>query len=222
MSDAEILKELKQLGTEQNRKVYRRHGVGKNQYGVSFANLRKLKKRIKVDHKLAKKLWATGNHDARVLATMVADPALLDHLHLESWVKDLDNYVVADAFSSMASQTALARQKMEDWIQSKEEWIGRAGWRILAHLAMEDHSLSSDILSEYLETIERTIHSGKNRVKDAMNGALIAVGIRNKVLEKRALAAAERIGKVQVDHGETSCKTPDAAAYIRKAVARRR
>jgi 3-methyladenine DNA glycosylase AlkD len=141
---------------------------------------------------------------------------------LESWVKDLDNYVVADAFSSMASQTALARQKMEDWIQSKEEWIGRAGWRILAHLAMEDHSLSSDILSEYLETIERTIHSGKNRVKDAMNGALIAVGIRNKVLEKRALAAAERIGKVQVDHGETSCKTPDAAAYIRKAVARRR
>jgi len=35
------------------------------------------------------------------------------------------------------------------------------------------------------------------------------------------LAAAKRIGKVEVDHGETSCKTPDASTYIRKAVARR-
>ena len=42
-----------------------------------------------------------------------------------------------------------------------------------------------------------------------MNGALISIGIRNAKLEKLAIAAAKRIGKVEVDHLETSCKTPD-------------
>jgi|SRR5829696_7030149 len=55
-----------------------------------------------------------------------------------------------------------------------------------------------------------------------MNGALIAIGIRNPALEKKAIAAAERIGKVEVDHGETGCKTPDAVPYIRQAVERRK
>jgi hypothetical protein len=62
----------------------------------------------------------------------------------------------------------------------------------------------------------------KNRVRDAMNSAVIAIGIRNPKLEKKALAAAKRIGQVEVDHGETSCKTPDATAYIHKTLERRR
>jgi hypothetical protein len=68
-----------------------------------------------------------------------------------------------------------------------------------------------------LGIIERDIHHRKNRVRDAMNSARIAIGIRNKKLEERALKVAKNIGKVVVDHGETSCKTPDATAYIRKA-----
>ncbi len=57
MNETEVLQELKALGTEQNRKVYRRHGVGENLHGVSFANLGKLKKKIKIDHELAERLW---------------------------------------------------------------------------------------------------------------------------------------------------------------------
>ncbi len=86
---------------------------------------------------------------------------------------------------------------------------------------MKDSQLPNSYFEQCLETIEREIHSRKNRVRDAMNNALIAIGIRNSELENLALAAAQRIGKVEVDHGETGCKTPDAAEYIRKTRDRR-
>ncbi len=57
----------------------------------------------------------------------------------------------------------------------------------------------------------------KNRKKEAMNSALIAIGIRNEDLERKAIEIAREIGKVHVDHGATSCKTPDAESYIKKA-----
>ena len=82
---------------------------------------------------------------------------------------------------------------------------------------MKHTDLPDSFFLEHLETIEREIHSRKNRVRHSMNGALIAIGLRNPKLEQRALAAAAGIGKVEVDHGETNCKTPDAAAYITKA-----
>jgi 3-methyladenine DNA glycosylase AlkD len=222
MNETEVLRELEAFGTEQNRKIYRRHGIGENMYGVSFANLGALKKKIKVDHELAQKLWATGNHDAQVLATMIADPAQMDDKRLEAWANDLSNYVITDLFSGLVSQTPLARKKMEKWMKSKNEWIGQAGWNLLGRLAMDDKELPDEFFENYLGIIEREIHRSQNRVKHAMNGVVIAIGIRNGKLEKKALAAAQRIGKVEVDHGETDCQTPDAAAYIRKAGARKR
>src|SRR5262245_41163466 len=105
MTINEALDELKALGSEQTRKTYQRHGVGENLFGVSFANLRKLQKKIKVDHELARQLWATGNHEARLLATMIADPRQAGDALLEAWLKDLDNYGIADAFAKFASAT---------------------------------------------------------------------------------------------------------------------
>ena len=72
-------------------------------------------------------------------------------------------------------------------------------------------------LKRNLSAIEKRIHQSKNRTKDAMNNALIPIGLRNSELEKKALEVARRIGKVEVDHGETGCKTPDAVPYIMKA-----
>ena len=222
MTEKEVLQELESLGTEQNRKVYKRHGVGDNVFGVSYAELGKLKKRIKVDHDLAQKLWATGNHDARILATMIADPAQATDKLLESWAKDLFNYVLTNALSIFASQTPLAPKKAEKWTKAKGEWIASAGWNLLGGVAMRNKDLPDDYFENVLAVIERDIHSSRNRVKHAMNGALIAIGMRNDNLEKKALAAAQRIGKVEVDHGETGCKTPDAIAYIQKARQRKR
>ncbi len=221
MTRQEVIAALEAVGTAQNRKVYARHGVGKNMYGVSYANLNKFKRRIKKDHTLAVELWATGNHDARILATMIDDPVAVTDEQIEGWLKDLDNYVITDAFSKLVSQTALARQKSEQWQASPDEWIGRAAWNLVAQLAMKEDRLQDAYFEKCLATIKDEIHERKNRVRDAMNSALIAIGIRNSELQDRALSVAAAIGKVEVDHGKTSCKTPDAAEYIRKTLARR-
>jgi 3-methyladenine DNA glycosylase AlkD len=216
-----VMGELKAAGTEQNRKIYARHGVKHALYGVSFANLGKLKKKIKVDHALALELWTTGVHDTRILATMIADPAQADDAMLEAWAGDLGDYVITDAFSDYVFQTPLAWPKMEIWIHSEDEWIGQAGWRLVAKFAMQDPDLPEAYFEDLLEQIETKIHTRKNRVREAMNSALIAIGIRNTLLQAEALEAAGKIGKVVVDHGQTSCKTPDAATYILKTVKRR-
>ena len=221
MNLQQTLQQLEEMGTAQNRKIYARHGVGEAMFGVSFANQNKLAKVIKRDQELALQLWATGNHDARVLAAMVADPAQADDPHLESWASDLDNYVLTDAFSGFVGKTGLSQAKAEEWIVSEEEWPGRAGWHLVAHLAMKNQDLPDSYFLSRLTTIEEEIHTRKNRVRDAMNNALIAIGIRNSALEELALPAAARIGKVEVDHGQTGCKTPDAADYIRRTLARR-
>jgi 3-methyladenine DNA glycosylase AlkD len=217
MDCTSVLQELESLGTEQNRKIYRRHGVGENQYGVSFANLKQLRKKLKLNHDLAQELWASGNHDAQILATMIANPQLVDKALLERWAKDLSNYVITDAFVGLVSQTPLARQQMEAWHRSEDEWLGRASWHLLAQLAQKDATLPDSFFEPYLAEIEQTIHTHKNRVREAMNNALIAIGIRNEHLHQKALAVTAKVGKVDVDHGETNCKTPDAAAYIDKA-----
>jgi len=165
---ADVLAELESLGTEQNRKVYRRHGVQNDLYGVSYASLNALKKKIKINHDIARDLWKSGNHDARVLATMIADPKQADESLLESWTHDLGNYVITDAVSSYIGQTRFTREKMEAWTKSDDEWIGTIGWNLLGHLAMKDQSLPDDFFLPYIEIIERTIHDRKNRIRHAI------------------------------------------------------
>ena len=216
-----VLSELGRCGTAQNRKVYARHGVGPKMFGVSYANLERLKRTLGVNHALARELWSTGNHDARVLATKIADPDEVSLRDVDAWVKDLDSYVIADAFSALIEQTPWAKKKMHQWGASRGEWVARVGWLLVARLARHDTELSDEELKKKLGTIEREIHTRKNRTRDAMNSALIAIGLRNATLKTAALATAKRIGKVEVDHGQTSCRTPDAAAYITRALARK-
>jgi hypothetical protein len=97
---------------------------------------------------------------------------------------------------------------------------------VLAILASRGNGAPEGVIDDaaygrYLQQIESTIHGSPNWVRHAMNGALIAIGLRSQELQAEALAAAQRIGKVVVDHGQTACKTPDAISYIRRAVLRR-
>src|SRR5687768_7346878 len=220
MASTDLLRELESLGTEQNRKIYRRHGAGDNLYGVSFANLKVLAKKNKGNHQLALELWDSGNADARILATMIADPKLADNALIERWASDLTNYGLADALEGFVARTPLAREKAEEWLKSDEEWRGSMGWQLVGQLAMGDKDLPDDYFEEHLQTIERDIHSARNRVRYSMNGVIIAIGLRNDRMREKALAVAEKVGKVEVDHGETGCKTPDAVTYILKASAR--
>lgn len=222
MTLAQTLAALARAGTAQNRKVYARHGVRGDQHGVSYAELKKLKKTIGTDHALACTLWATGNHDARILATMVADPAALGSRELDAWVRDLDNYVVTDAFSHLVARSPHALRKFSSWRNRKAEHVAACAWNILGLLAQAEASkLDEAWLREQLQVIEAEIHARPNRTRHSMNQALIGIGVRGGTLQKAALAAAKRIGRVDVDHGETGCKTPDATAYIGRTVAYR-
>jgi 3-methyladenine DNA glycosylase AlkD len=221
MKLSEVMQELEQCGTAQTRKTLARHGVPEPMFGVSYADLNRLKKQIKTDHALAQALWETGNHDARVLATKIADPKLADPVQLDAWVEEMDCTAISGAFAGYVARTPAARAKMEAWTPRPEELVANTGWLVLANLANQDASMDDGDFLPYVEIIELEIHSRPNWVRYAMNSALIAIGLRDATLEARALEAAARIGKVEVDHGDTSCKTPDAAAYIRKAAARK-
>ncbi len=218
MNFKEVMAELKEMGTEQNRKIYARHGAQKNMFGVSFANLKKLKKKIKKDTGLAKELWKTGNMDAMTLATMTIDPKEVEDGLIDAWVKEIDYYLLVDEFcKNMVANTPNAADRISAWTASDDEWIGRAGWSLLSNVAMQDTELPDDFFEGFIDTIEKNIHSAKNRTREAMNTALISIGIRNEKLHKKAMAAAKRVGEVEVNHGETSCKTPFAPEYMVKS-----
>jgi 3-methyladenine DNA glycosylase AlkD len=219
MTKTEVMKELRANGKAQTRKILHRHGVVGDLFGVSYAFLGKMKRKIKTDQQLAEQLWETGTYDARILATMVADPAKMTATLLESWAKDLEDRHLAAALSNIAAEAPSAKKRMEKWTSSKSEMVGCAGWHTLASLARQDGVLDDTYFEARLQQIESEIHGSSNWVKYAMNNALINIGVRNSKLEKLAIAAAERIGKVEVDHGETGCKTPEAASYIKKTVA---
>ena len=215
------LGELEALGTAKNRQVYARHGVGGPAFGVSYADLGKLEKKIGTDHALALELWKSGNHDARVLATMVADPARLDRKTVEAWSRSLENYVLTDAVAGAVAASPCAAELARDWIETKSEWKSSAGWNLIARGAAMPGRYSREELERFLELIEARIHASPNRTRYMMNSALIAIGLAGPELQARALAAARRIGAVEVDHGETGCKTPDAASSILKAASHR-
>ncbi|MBI3844689.1 MAG: DNA alkylation repair protein [Planctomycetes bacterium] len=217
----EVMKSLESAGSAQTRKTYARHGVRGKVFGVSYAHLGKLTKKIKCDEPLAEQLWATGVHDARVLATMIADPKAISGKTLDAWAKDLDGHAIGGALAGLVARTPHAVAKSERWAKSTNEWIAQVAWNVIGRLATDDPSIPDSWFDGHLDTIQSEIHDQKNRVRHAMNGALIGIGIRNAAIRKKALAVAKSIGVVEVDHGDTDCKTPDAATYIAKALARK-
>lgn len=221
MDVSEILRELESRGSAQTRKTYGRHGVNGPMFGVSYKDLGILTRRLKTNHRLALELWKTENHDARILATMIADPAALKARDLNRWVKEAGNYVVGDAVAGVIARSPFGQAKADSCRDSKDEWLSYAGWNITSRLAMNDPNLGDEYFVPLIAEMESHIHQAPNRTRYAMNQALIAIGVRNPALQKLAMAAARRIGTVEVDHGDTACKTPDAAAYIAKTVARR-
>ena len=221
MNYDEALKQLESLGTAQTRKTFGRHGLTGPMFGVKYGDLDKLVRQIKVDHDLALKLWASGNLDARVLASKIVDPQRMTMKSLVAWMKDVDNQGLAGVLSNVAQRSPVAEKLMRKWITARSEWVATTGWMMLAGITRErPELLSKKAYEEFLATIESQIHGAKNSVRYAMNQALIGIG--SYVVEDEAVAVAQRIGVVEVDHGDTSCKTPSAEPYIRKAAAQAR
>lgn len=221
---ASVLGELRALGSEQTLKIYRRHGLAGEAFGVKYGDLDKLARRLRGMPGLAEGLWDSGNHDARVLALKIADPATFTATKLDRWCGRVNRIQVSDLVR-LACRTPHACALAEKWSATgpaNGELKQVAGWFTVAFLATNDPALPRAWFQPWLRRIGREIGDAPNFVKYALNEALIAIGGRDDVkLRDEALKIAADIGKVEVDHGETGCRTPDAASYIAKIWDRR-
>jgi hypothetical protein len=214
----DAMKALERAGTDTMRRTYLRHGAKAPVFGVPYAQLYALQKEIGTDQALAEALWATGNHDARTLATLVADGAAISAATLDRWRRDCEHRLGAMAFASLAARSAPGLQCAERWIDGKGEFEQAAGWGTLAGLA-NARAVPDDVFAPLLGRLERTIHQLPNLARYMANNCLIAIAMRPS-LAAAAMRAAKAVGRVEVDHGDTACKTPLASEYIAKLAAR--
>ena len=217
----EVMAELEAVGTAQNRKVYARHGAAQPMFGVSYKELGRIGKPLRSDHALAIDLWNSGNHDARVLATRTADPSAITEPLALDWLRDVDNYILAEGLGGLIAKSPQGRSLSDRLRDAPDEWPASVGWFILACTAEQPELWTDAELQELVSQISAEIADRPNRVRHEMNGVLIAIGLRNGNVRRSVLAAARRIGAVDVDHGDTGCKTPEIEPYIERTLARR-
>jgi 3-methyladenine DNA glycosylase AlkD len=217
MNAQEALATLKKAGKPQTAAIYKRYGTGDNVFGTLTSEIAKLRKKIKVDHTLALDLWKTGNAEARALALQVADAEKITPADAARFLKD-GNRFTSFYLSDLLSRSPIAEKTMRGWMKSRDEFAREMGYSIVGMRLKNDAASISDAdAAKMLATIEKEIQKSPNWARYAMNNALIAIGVYKPALRKKAIEAAKRIGKVEVDHGETYCKTPDSAPYIENA-----
>jgi 3-methyladenine DNA glycosylase AlkD len=213
------MKELKKKGSEQTRKIARRHGSPDEMFGVKVADLKPIAKRLKGQQELALALYDTGNSDAMYLAGLVADGTQMNKQQLNSWAKRASWYAISEyTVPGVAVESTHAHELALKWMSSKPESIAACGWCTYAGLVATraDDKLDLEEIKCLLKRVVDEIDDAQNRVRYCMNGFVIAVGTYIKSLLRQAKSAAKKIGKVDVDVGETSCKVPLALEYIEK------
>ncbi len=162
--------------------------------GVSVPALRKLARQARLDHALAQQLWASGIHEARVLAAMVDDPRQVTEEQMERWAADFDSWDVCDACcSDLFDKTPFAYRKAEEWSARPEEFVKRAGFALMACLAVHDKQAEDGAFLAFLPLIAREANDGRNFVKKAVNWALRQIGKRNNALNRAAIACAQEV-----------------------------
>jgi 3-methyladenine DNA glycosylase AlkD len=192
---AAILDDLRSLGSERDRAGMARYGINvENAFGVSVYELRMVAKRLGTDHELALALWATGNHEARLLACFVDDPVAVTEEQTEDWVRAFDSWDICDqATTSLFDLTRYAWSKAVEWAERDEEWVRRAGFALMAGLAVHDKTATNRAFLKLLPSIERAAADERNFVRKAVNWALRNIGKRNRALNAAAIACADKI-----------------------------
>ena len=191
----EVLAALAPLGSEESRAGMARYGIATTDaFGVSVYELRRVAKGLGRDHELALALWATGNHEARLLASMVDDPAQVTEDQMEAWAAEFDSWDVCDQVTSnLFDKTRFAYDKVREWSAAPDEWVKRAAFATAAALAVQDKKAVDEPFLEMLELCRREAGDDRNYVKKAVNWALRNIGKRDLRLHAAAIAAAEAI-----------------------------
>lgn len=199
MQYEEILERLKSLSSPDAVAHMARFGINPNKaYGVSIPNLRGLAREIGRNRPLAHNLWASGIHEARILASMIDNPKEVTPDQMESWVKDFDSWDVCDqCCSNLFDKTDYAYQKAAAWSSRDEEFVKRAGFVLMACVAVHDKKAEDNELLKFLPIVKREAIDDRNFVKKAVNWALRQIGKRNLNLNRKAIHTAKEIQQME-------------------------
>lgn len=162
--------------------------------GISIPVLQKLAKEVGKDHALALVLWASGLHEARILASMMADPQQITEAQMEAWVQDFDTWDVCDQVcGNLFDKTPFAYQKACEWCHREQEFVRRAGFVMMAELAVHDKGAADEAFLPFFPLMKQYATDERNFVKKAVNWALRQIGKRSPALRLSALEWAEEI-----------------------------
>jgi len=161
--------------------------------GLGVPDIRAIAKRCGTDQNLALELWSTGIHEARILATLVADPGTLTAEEMESWARDISSWDVCDFAADLFSRTPRGRSTIRDWAERPEGFVKRCAFSMIARRAVWAKEAPDREFLRYLPLIRRASVDPRNEVKKGVSWALRQIGKRNRALHTAATEETERI-----------------------------
>ena len=193
-----ILERLKSLSNPQAVEGMAKYGITpESAYGVSIPNLRKIAKEVGLNHHLAQQLWESEIRETRILASMVADPNMVTEEQMERWVKDFGYWEICDqCCMNLFEKTKFAYQKCIEWCSREEEFVKRAGFVLMARLAVSDKKADDKQFENFFPMIKSGASDNRNYVKKGVNWALRQIGKRNLNLNQQAIETAKGIQKI--------------------------
>jgi 3-methyladenine DNA glycosylase AlkD len=218
---AEILAHLRTLANPRDAEGQRRFGItsGDELLGIRAPVLRALARAHRREHGLALELWATGVHEARIVAALADDPKAVTRDQMERWVRDCDNWAATDACCCVLfDRTPFAIEKARAWSRRRAEFVKRAGFVLMAGMAVHRKELPDEVFVGFFPLIRREAVDGRNFVKKAVNWALRQIGKRNPRLRVLAIAEAEEIHRI--DSPSTRWIAANALRELRPASTR--
>lgn len=197
-SAEEVIRLLKSRASPANVEGMARFGINTaGTLGISIVDLRRLAKQIGIDHPLALQLWASGLHEARLLASFIEDPQRVSEEQAEAWVSEFDSWDICDQVCGLFEATPFAYQKVREWNTRPEEFVKRAAFAILAGLAVHDKSAEDRTFEEFFPILAAQAGDDRNFVRKAVNWALRNIGKRNRHLNRAAILWARRIADME-------------------------
>ena len=216
---SEIMARLESLGSAEVRERNARNNAGNNQFGVKMGDIRQLAREIKLNPALAAELWATGNVDARFLATLLMRPKELSADEVERMVLEATYPWLADWLNSYVVKShPLKEQFRQKWMDSDQVMTARAGWSLTAErIAKNPEGLH---LSALLDRIEKEMVSAPALVQWTMNYCLAEIGIHFADHRERAIAMGHKLGVFRDYPTSKGCTSPFAPIWIAEMVKR--
>jgi 3-methyladenine DNA glycosylase AlkD len=198
MTVKEIIAQLKKHSSRKNREGMARFGIDtKHALGVNIPVLRVLAKKIGGDHKLAKDLWKTKIHEAKILAGMIDELEKVTEGQMDEWVKGFNSWDLCDqCCMNLFNRLPIAWEKAIEWAGRKEEFVRRAGFALMACLALHDKKAKDKDFFKFFPLIIKYSIDERNFVRKAVNWALRQIGKRNPNLNKKAVKVAKEILKI--------------------------